>query len=163
MFEGLYTYPDKSQRPVAVKCIKKSILAEFGPDFIEKLESELRVLSQLKHRYIVEYVDFVSSKNFYYFVFELCQSDLKHLLTQKKRLTEFEAQRIFHQLAQALTCLHVNSIVHRDLKPANVLLSQDNKVKLADFGLARTFAQGEDLMRTRVGTPYYLAPEILEG
>jgi hypothetical protein len=45
VFEGLYTYPDKSQRQVAVKCIKKSLLTDFGPDFIEKLESELHVLS----------------------------------------------------------------------------------------------------------------------
>ena len=114
-------------------------MSDFGPDFKAKLESELKVLSQLKHRHIVEFIDFVQSKNYYYFVFELCKSDLKQLLAEKQRLTEFEAQEVFYQLANALTCLHVNSIVHRDLKPANILLASDGKVKLADFGLARTF------------------------
>ena len=57
--------------------------------------------------------------------------------------------------------LNREDVVHRDLKPANILLTKDNKIKLADFGLARQIQPNEDaLLRTHVGTPYYKAPEI---
>jgi len=61
-----------------------------------------------------------------------------------------------------LKILNLNGVVHRDLKPANILLSYDGDVKLADFGLAKIFKDG-DSMQTMLGTPYYMAPEILEG
>lgn len=122
------------------------------------------MLSRLKHKNIVEFIDHVSSKKSYYFVFELCKGgDLRSLLQQKGRLTEDEAQRIFKQLADALCVLNMQDIVHRDLKPANILLTADGQVKLADFGLAKFFHPKDGLLESKVGTPYYLAPEILEG
>lgn len=93
----------------------------------------------------------------------MCRTDLRKFLAEQGRLSEWEAQRIFKQLADAMLCLHVQDVVHRDLKPANILLTEAGDVKLADFGLARTFDQQDDLMRTKVGTPYYLAPEVLES
>jgi serine/threonine protein kinase len=105
----------------------------------------------------------------YYFVFELCTGgDLAKLLKDKGRLDEFEAQSIFRQLSRALKLLNLNGVVHRDLKPANILLSNDGDdkngpvVKLADFGLAKIFKPGMD-MHSMLGTPYYMAPEILDG
>jgi len=55
-------------------------------------------------------------------------------------------------------------IVHRDLKPANIMLSDEGVLKLTDFGLSRIFKKDDDdRMKTTFGTPYYQAPEILEG
>lgn len=58
--------------------------------------------------------------------------------------------------------LNREDIIHRDLKPANILLTKENLVKLADFGLARQFNPNDEdpLLKTHVGTPYYKAPEI---
>lgn len=58
----------------------------------------------------------------------------------------------------------MNNFVHRDLKPANIMLTNNNEVKLADFGLAKRFTSNEgNMMQTSYGTPYYQAPEILQG
>jgi len=88
---------------------------------------------------------------------------LKSLLQEKGRFTEFEAQKLFKQLADALLYVNIVNVVHRDLKPANILIGMNGELKLADFGLAKTLNDGLELMRTDVGTPYYQAPEIWEG
>lgn len=161
----MYTYDKdkKIKREVAVKCIEKNKIAEFGVDFERYLQNEFEVINKLKHRNIVEYIDFFSSKACYYFVFEKCQQDLKSLLLEKGRLTEFEAQKLFKQLADALLYVNLVNVVHRDLKPANILIGMHGEIKLADFGLARTLNGANELMKTNVGTPYYQAPEIWEG
>ena len=80
---------------------------------------------------------------------------MKSLLLEKVRLTEFEAQKLFKQLADALLYVNIVNVVHRDLKPANILIGMHGEIKLADFGLARTLNGANELMRTNVGTPYY--------
>jgi 5'-AMP-activated protein kinase catalytic alpha subunit len=74
VYEGVYTYDKdkKMKREVAVKCIEKNKIAEFGVDFERYLQNEFEVINKLKHRNIVEYIDFFSSKACYYFVFEKC-------------------------------------------------------------------------------------------
>ena len=156
--------PDESKRdlPVAVKVIPRE-------GFCEKkrkiMDQELQVISRLKHPNIVMFYTMKASKNSFYQVFELVKGkDLQHRLQEQKRYTELETQAIFRQFAAAIIHLNQNDFVHRDLKPANIMLTEDNVVKLADFGLAKKFNSDEDqLMRTTYGTPYYQAPEILEG
>merc|ERR1719436_1964095 len=64
---------------------------------------------------------------------------------------------------EGLKYCHDSSVVHRDLKPENVLLDNDYVVKLVDFGFARFFDDDKGLMTTRLGTPGYVAPEILKA
>lgn len=87
---------------------------------------------------------------------------MKQFLRNKGPLSEFQAQEIFKQIADAVKMLNLSGIVHRDLKPANILLTEDNRIKLADFGVARLFNSQEDkMMESVVGTPYYMAPEVV--
>lgn len=82
-------------------------------------------------------------------------------IEKNKRLPELEALRLFGQLIKGMNCMRSMNIIHRDLKPANIMLKNGN-IKIVDFGLARKFYNGE-LMRTYVGSPLNMAPEILKG
>merc|ERR1719291_1124996 len=71
------------------------------------------------------------------------------------------------QIMRAIHYLHKNNFVHRDIKPENFLLQHDGgdaEIKVIDFGLAKTYEVGsDDRMRTKAGTPYYVAPQVLAG
>ena len=67
------------------------------------------------------------------------------------------------QICLALKYVHDNKIIHRDLKASNILLKSDGTVLLADFGIAKILNFTHQKVRTIVGTPYYLAPEIIEN
>lgn len=115
------------------------------------MEEEIKVLSRLKHRNIVEFIAVLSTTRTYYYVFELCDGgELKKMLETKKLLDEFEAQKYFKQIADALLCLNLNGIVHRDLKPANIMFSSSGELKIVDFGLSRFYSKDSEagLMET---------------
>jgi len=104
------------------------------------LNQEFAVLNRVRHRNIVEFIGFERSKNAYYFIFELCEGgNFQEYLRARGALPEFEAQKFFKQIADAMITLNREDVIHRDLKPANILLTADNMIKLADFGLARQF------------------------
>ena len=72
------------------------------------------------------------------------------------------SRTIFKQILSAVEYLHDKGFAHRDLKMDNILLSKDCKVKVADFGLCKNFAEEkEGLLSSRSGTPMYVAPEVL--
>lgn len=70
-------------------------------------------------------------------------------------------RHIFRQLVLALNYLHMNNFIHRDIKPQNILLDSKNTLKLADFGQASKFEQGNDTIRKTQGTYHFLAPEFI--
>jgi NIMA (never in mitosis gene a)-related kinase len=74
-----------------------------------------------------------------------------------------EIMPIFIQLAQCLDHLHSKHVLHRDLKTKNIFLTQDDSVKLGDFGLSKILGSQHDMAHSAVGTPYYLSPELCEG
>lgn len=102
-----------------------------------------------------------------FIVMDYCDGgDLDQLVKDKKnsgrRFSENEAMAIFVQLELALQHVHAHRILHRDIKAGNIFMTRAGVVKLGDFGIAK--ALGEDsVARTRIGTPYYLAPEICHG
>ena len=67
-----------------------------------------------------------------------------------------------HHLPQGLVYLHSKNICHRDLKPANIFLAADGTAKLGDLNVSK-LNKGDDLMSTKIGTPYYMAPEVWNG
>jgi calcium-dependent protein kinase len=76
---------------------------------------------------------------------------------------ESEAAQIMKKLIRAVNHCHASGVVHRDIKPENIMIGRDGEIKLIDFGLSRRVADKYSTMSTIAGTPFYMAPEVLDG
>ncbi len=150
-------------RHVAIKTLLSGEQAT--PDFLERFQREARVAAGLAHPNIVPIFDFGSEGKLHYLVMEYVEGrSLKDLLAEK-RLDPESALKIAHTVARALQFAHERRIVHRDVKPANLLLDRQGRVRILDFGLAKSLADGKalTLSRAMVGTPCYMSPEQAFG
>jgi len=145
-------------RPVAIKILPP----EFGQqeDFAERFKSEARAMAKLNHTHIVGVYDFgITKEGHLYLVMEWVEGQTLHTLIQKGSIPVRKAANLAMQLCEALAFAHHHKILHRDIKPGNIMISEDDQVKVADFGLARPITcEAEE---NPFGTPDYAAPEIL--
>lgn len=84
------------------------------------------------------------------------------MVLAQNHLSESRALKFFKQILDAFRVLIKHNIMHRDLKPSNILL-HDGIVKIADFGFCKTLKTGQDMTQTMLGSPIYMAPEVLKG
>eukprot|EP00920_Eleutheroschizon_duboscqi_P025788 GHVT01063648.1.p1 GENE.GHVT01063648.1~~GHVT01063648.1.p1 ORF type:complete len:542 (-),score=153.82 GHVT01063648.1:368-1993(-) len=146
----------------AVKIISKSSVAQSTAD---TLLDEVAVLKKLDHPNTMKLYEFFEDKRNYYLVTELYTGgELFDEIIARQKFTEVDAALIMKQVLSGVTYLHRYNIVHRDLKPENLLLESRGEnnalIKIVDFGLSARFdKQGK--MKERLGTAYYIAPEVL--
>ena len=96
--------------------------------------------------------------NNFYFVYEFCNGGtLEQLLHKVKRLEQAEALKYFSQIIAAFKILNRHNIIHRDLKPENLLLN-DGILKIADFGFCKVLENPNEMVKTMLGSPIYMAP-----
>lgn len=117
----------------------------------------------MKHHAIVQLFDVIVAEKCLYMVFEYLDMDLKKLMDRKKAINTNIIKSYMFQLLEAIEYCHSNRILHRDLKPQNLLINCRGHIKLADFGLARTFNLPLRNYTHEVVTLWYRAPEILLG
>jgi calcium-dependent protein kinase len=142
----------------AIKIIYKK---ECSSNDQESIFREVAILKHLDHPSIVKVYEYFSDEKFIFIVMELVQGgELFDQIMNVHHFSERRAAEIFQQILTAVNYLHLNKIVHRDLKPENILFDGDN-IKLIDFGTSREF-EAEKKMTGTHGTPYYIAPEVLE-
>ena len=149
-------------------------VCKLGPNVkIQGLVREIRLLQEMKHKSIIQLVDVYEDVEYVHLVTELCRGgELFEQIVEKSNssgagcFSEVESARLLQQILQAVLYMQELNIVHRDLKPENILFTDKNKdsIKIIDYGLARKhYANlGEPFMQTIAGTPYYIAPEILD-
>ena len=89
--------------------------------------------------------------------------ELYQMLERNGSLSEDYTRTLMQQSLRALKHLHDMGVVHRDLKPENILLDANFDVKLIDFGMSKILQNENALMDTKLGTPYYVSPEVLQG
>jgi eukaryotic-like serine/threonine-protein kinase len=150
-------------RRVAVKLLHPHLAADSS--FVERFRREAIAAARLAHPSIVSIYDTCTDGEVEAIVMELVKgTTLRKLLDDKKQLEPENAVGIVAEVADALEAAHRTGLVHRDVKPANILLSDDGRVLVADFGIAKA-AEGADLTHTgtALGTAKYLAPEQVLG
>lgn len=146
---------------VALKKIRLETESEGVPSTAIR---EISLLRELAHPNIVQLFDVVDGDKHLYLVFEFLQQDLKKLLDSVKGgLDQALVKSYLYQLLKAISFCHLRCILHRDLKPQNLLIDREGHIKLADFGLARTFAVPVRTYTHEIVTLWYRAPEILLG
>ena len=149
----------KLDRSVAVKVIH-SHLAE-SPEFRDKFFREARLLAKVSHANLVNIFDQGDHEGNAFIVLELVQGiTLRQALSDLGRLEADQVHQVSRAILSALAQAHSNGVVHRDLKPENVILADDGRIKVTDFGLARELGT-ETETGSLVGTVAYLAPEVI--
>lgn len=148
------------ERRVAVKVMHLHLAEE--ENFTRRFEQEARSAARLSHPNLVNVFDQGHDQGRTYLVMEYLPSiTLRDLLKQQKRLSTDEALEIGEAVLSGLAAAHRAGIVHRDLKPENVLLADDGRIKLGDFGLARAVSANTTTGQALLGTIAYLSPELV--
>lgn len=134
---------------------------------VEHLSREIEVMKSISHPGIVETYQIFDLKRKIYIVMECVPGgDLFDFVAKQEVLTEAQGSKTMRKILEAVAYLHDRNIVHRDLKPENILCAQDAwplDIKITDFGFSSILDEGsiDNLMRTPVGTAYFMAPEII--
>lgn len=134
--------------------------------FIPCTFSEISLLKELKHPNIVSLQDVIMEDNRLYLIFEFLSMDLKKYMDSlpSERMLDAELVRSYmYQITAAILFCHRRRVLHRDLKPQNLLISKDGLIKVADFGLGRSFGIPVRNYTHEIVTLWYRAPEILLG
>lgn len=147
-------------RVVAIKVIHPHLASD--PVFRDKFFREARMIAKVNHANLVNIYDQGDDSGNAYIVLEYVQGiTLRDALRDSGALTTEQIVQVSKAVLSALSQAHSNGIVHRDLKPENVLLSDDGRIKVTDFGLARELSADTDT-GSLVGTVAYLAPEVIK-
>lgn len=146
---------------VAIKSIS---LLSLSPTVLPDIMSEIDLLKNLNHPNIVKYKGFVRDKESLHIILEYCENgSLQSILKKFGKFPESLVAVYMAQVLEGLIYLHEQGVIHRDIKGANILTNKDGSVKLADFGVSSRTAgtkDGED--GEVVGSPYWMAPEVIE-
>jgi calcium-dependent protein kinase len=149
----------------AVKTIDKTSVEQSNDR--DRLLSEVAVLKMLDHPNIMKLYEFYEDSKHYHLVMELYTGgELFDKVLELSHFSESLAADVMKQVLSGVTYCHKHQIVHRDLKPENLLLESKEKnaqIKIIDFGTSKVFAgEGGKKMNQKLGTPYYVAPEVLK-
>ena len=152
-------------RPVALKILKEKYASD--SDFIVQFVREARSAAKLNHHSIVQAYAVGEDEGVFFFAMEFVDGKtMKEVLAEEKKIEYLKAAKIIRDIANALDYAWTErKIVHHDIKPDNIMLTKNNKAKLADLGLAGIFGESSvaDDENEVLGTPQYICPEQLLG
>ena len=154
-------------RYVALKLMHTHLTS--SPEFVDRFEREAKSIAALRHPHIVQVHDYDVEGATAYIVMELIAGlPLDRVLEQRhqsgERIPLQQCLQIGREIAQALAYAHQANVIHRDIKPANIMIDNDGRAILTDFGLAKIMTQpGQTSDGAMLGTPAYMSPEQAMG
>jgi serine/threonine protein kinase len=156
-------YHASLDRYVAVKALHPAFTQD--PNFLARFQREARVVAKLDHPHIVPIYDFAEGDGRPYLVMKYVEGETLKARLKRGPLDGGEIQNILTSVGVALSYAHREGVLHRDVKPSNVLLAQEGRNYLSDFGLARIAEAGESTLSSdmMLGTPHYISPEQAQG
>ncbi len=153
----------KLNRKVAIKMMKHEIKEDVK--FQNRFSTEAECIAQLNHPNIVQiyHSDAIDDEN--YIVMEYIDGVQLNYFPFKESNSQTEELRVFLQIAEGLHYAHQNKIVHRDIKSSNIMIDKNGRIKILDFGLARSEMEGvlKTCTNSILGSVAYMAPEIVKG
>jgi predicted Ser/Thr protein kinase len=156
-------YQESLGRYVAVKVLRSELASD--RQFITRFRQEARAVARLNHANLLHVYDAGIVNGIYYIAMDYVEGGSLRDLLRRGPLPIDQAVSIAAQVADALAYAHQQGLVHRDVKPANILLAEDQRPLLTDFGIARAVDASMRLTQTgsHMGTPEYMAPEQAQG
>ena len=151
-------------RPCAIKVMNPGLVAG-QPQVLNRFWAEARAVAGLVHPHVVTVHNLGTERGYHFIEMEFIAGggSLKRTLIHEGPLEPVRATTLVRQVVLALGAAHRAGLVHRDVKPANVLLTDDGRAKLADFGLVRRLADNSSIGAPLAGTPTFMAPELFDG
>ncbi|MFN5415878.1 MAG: serine/threonine-protein kinase, partial [Flavobacteriia bacterium] len=152
---------------VAMKILKEDFVR--NQNIRKRFIAEGMNLVNMAHPNIVKVVDLIDAGDIVALVLEYIDGiTLSEYISQKGKLSDLEIQSLFGEMLKAVKYIHSQGIIHRDVKPSNFMISNNNEIKLLDFGIAKnTNESGNDYTSTglnqQMGTPNYMSPEQVRG
>ncbi|HEV7786237.1 MAG TPA: serine/threonine-protein kinase, partial [Thermoanaerobaculia bacterium] len=150
---------------VALKMLRRELWGDLSQ--LDRLKSEIKLARKITHPNVLRTHDFGEIDGVPYISMEYVRGvTLRYMLDQTSRLPYSAALRLAKQLCSGLGAAHAVGVLHRDIKPENLILEPTGNAKLMDFGIARPIdrlAPAQTQAGFIVGTPQYLAPEVLQG
>jgi len=166
--EGTYGSVVKGTHQVTKKVRAIKIISKGQMKNIDRFRREIELMKMMDHPNIIKlYESFEDHRNIY-LVMELCAGgELFDKIIESGHFTEVQAAILMQQIVRAIYYMHENHVCHRDLKPENFLFVtketiEKNFLKIIDFGLSCKFEPNQ-VLTTKAGTPYYVAPQVLAG
>lgn len=154
-------------RFVAIKILKDEFIDD--EEFIKKFKRESQAVASMSHPNILNIYDVgvekIDDKTIHYIVMEYIKGNtLKELIKSKGKLSQDETLYYSLQIAEALKHAHLNHIVHRDIKPQNIMITEDNRIKVTDFGIATAVSSATIINSSDIlGSVHYSSPEQFRG
>jgi serine/threonine protein kinase/Tfp pilus assembly protein PilF len=153
----------KLNEEIAIKLIRPEIA--WDAETVKRFRTELKTARQVVHKNVARMFDLNEEQGVPYITMEYVRGEnLKNLIRKVGRLSAQQAVPIAKQVAEGLAEAHRREVVHRDLKPQNIMIDEQGKARITDFGLAR-LKKTDDATATApvMGTPAYVSPEQVEG
>lgn len=148
-------YKENSHRKYAVKIIQKNSVN------YQRVLNEANILTRISHPDIVKLHEVLEDAENFYLIMNYCEGFSVLEMIQRRNVYNPNAFRlIFSHLVKVVHFLHQNRICHRDLKPENILVDNEFNITLIEFGFSK---QSDSLMKTRLGSRFYIPPEVLSG